>query len=366
MKTAVAVSGGADSLYALHALKTAGHDLLALHGRFISPRRDPLPLLREHCARLGVPLHVADLREKFTRRVIDPFVAAYAAGETPNPCAHCNAAMKFGLLLDMAEELGARRFATGHYAAFAEHPAYGFALRRAADPARDQSYFLSLVPGERLARAVFPLAEARKSAILGELAGQGTPLPEESREICFVQDDDYRAFLAGHAERLPGPGPVCLRDGRVVGRHEGLWRYTEGQRRGLGLAWSEALYVLEKDSATNSLLVGPAAELRVHACRAARCNVLVPRAQWPERLFVRTRYKQEALAADVEMEDSGMYIRFHAPQAICAPGQIACVYDGDGWVLAAGLISFSARASCRAVPPPRSPEDVRPPGGGSP
>ena len=365
MKTAVAVSGGSDSLYALRALKAAGHDLLALHGRFISSCKDPLPVLRDQCARLEVPLHVADLRDAFTRRVIDPFVAAYAAGETPNPCAHCNAAMKFGLLLDMAEDLGAQRLATGHYAACAEHPAYGLTLRRAADPGRDQSYFLSLVPRDRLARAVFPLAELRKSAILGELAGQGTPLPEESREICFVQDD-YRAFLEEHAERLPGPGPVCLRDGRVVGRHAGVWRYTEGQRRGLGLAWSEALYVLHKDSAANSLVVGPAEETRVHACRAAQCNVFVPRTQWPERLFVRTRYKQEALAADVEMAEGVMQVRFHAPQAICAPGQIACVYDGDGWVLAAGLISSSTRASCRAVPLPRSQEDVRPPGGGSP
>ncbi|MDR2694970.1 MAG: tRNA 2-thiouridine(34) synthase MnmA [Deltaproteobacteria bacterium] len=340
MKTAVAVSGGMDSLYALSALKAAGHELLALHGRFASARRDPLPGLREQCARLAVPLHVADLREEFRQRVIVPFVDAYAAGQTPNPCAHCNSAMKFGLLLDMAGEFGAQRLATGHYAAFTRHPAYGFTLRRAADPGRDQSYFLSLVPKERLARAVFPLADAVKSAIPGKLAGQGlaAPLPEESREICFVPDDDYRVFLEEYAERLPGPGPICLRDGRTVGRHEGLWRHTEGQRRGLGLAWSEALYVLEKDCARNSLVVGTAAELRVHACRTGRCNVFVPAAQWPGRVFVRTRYKQEAQAAEVEIEDGILHVRFHEPQTVCAPGQIACVYDGDGWVLAAGII----------------------------
>jgi len=313
---------------------------LALHGRFISVPRDPVPGLHAQCARLAVPLHVADLREQFLRRVIEPFVAAYAAGQTPNPCAHCNRVIKFGLLLDMAEELGVEAFATGHYAAFAEHPAYGFALRRARDCSREQSYFLSLVSREALARAVFPLADTLKKAIPGKLAGQGleAPLPEESREICFVPDDRYRAFLAGHAERLPGPGPICLRDGRVIGRHEGLWRHTEGQRRGLGLAWSEALYVLEKDPARNSLVVGTAAELRVHGCRAGQCRVLVPVSQWPERVFVRTRHKQEARAADVTMEGDGMDIRFHEPQALCAPGQIACVYDEEGWVLAAGII----------------------------
>jgi len=340
MKITVAVSGGADSLYALRLLQAAGHDVLALHGRFVSLPRDPVPGLREQCARLGIPLHVADLREQFLQRVIEPFVAAYAAGQTPNPCAHCNRVMKFGLLLDRAGELGADALATGHYAAFAEHPVYGFALRRAADCSRDQSYFLSLVPREALARAIFPLADTLKKAIPGLCAEQGleAPLPEESREICFVPGDDYRAFLAGHAARLLGSGPICLRDGRVIGRHEGLWRHTEGQRRGLGLAWSEALYVLEKDCARNSLVVGPAAELRVHGCRAGQCRVFVPAQQWPERVFVRTRYKQEALAADVTMEGGDMHVRFHEPHMLCAPGQIACVYDGAGWVLAAGVI----------------------------
>ena len=340
MKIAVAVSGGVDSLYALSALKTAGHELIALHGRFISPHRDPLPGLREQCARLEIPLHVAELREQFLQRVIEPFVSAYAEGETPNPCAHCNSAVKFGLLLDMAQEAGAERLATGHYAALEKHPVYGFALRRAADLGRDQSYFLSLVPKERLALGVFPLAKLMKSDVAGHFAGQGleAPLPEESREICFVPGDDYRAFLEKYAERLPGPGSVCLRDGRVVGRHEGLWRYTEGQRRGLGIAWSEALYVLEKERAGNRLVVGTAEELRIHACRAGRINVFAPAAQWPERVFVRTRYKQEARAAAVTLEGEGMRVRFHEPQTACAPGQLACVYDGDGWVLAAGII----------------------------
>ena len=215
------MSGGADSLYALSLLKTAGHELFALHGRFVSQRLDPLPGLREQCDRLEVFLHVVDLREQFLQRVIDPFVTAYAAGQTPNPCAHCNSAMKFGLLLDIARELGAERLATGHYAVFAEHSAYGPALRRAADLGRDQSYFLSLAPKDRLARAIFPLADTMKNAVPGKLAGQGlaAPLPEESREICFVPDDEYRTFLEAYADRLPGSGPIRLRDGRVIGRH---------------------------------------------------------------------------------------------------------------------------------------------------
>jgi len=345
VKVAVAVSGGMDSLYALSTLKSSGYDVLALHGLFAATSLDPVPGLREQCSHLNVPLHVADLREQFKQQVMDPFVEAYAAGRTPNPCAFCNRRIKFGLLRDLAHSLGAGQFATGHYAAFAEHPVYGSALRRASDPGRDQSYFLSLVPKERLEEALFPLAAMLKSNVPDKLAGQGlaAPLPEESREICFVPDDDYRAFLENYAERLPAGGTIRLRDGQVVGRHEGLWRHTEGQRRGLGIAWSEALYVLEKDRAGNSLIVGTAAELRIRACRAGQVNVFVPVAQWPQRIFARTRYRQAAQAAEATLEDTGMHIRFREAQAVCAPGQIACVYDGDGWVLAAGVIETEKR-----------------------
>ncbi|MDR0466487.1 MAG: tRNA-specific 2-thiouridylase [Deltaproteobacteria bacterium] len=340
MKVAVAVSGGADSLYALSALKMSGYELLALHGLFVSPSRDPVPGLREQCARLEIPLHVADLRKEFARLVIDPFVAAYAEGQTPNPCARCNSAIKFGLLLDLAEEFGAQRLATGHYAEFADHPVYGAALRRAEDFSRDQSYFLSLVPKERLARALFPLARTLKSALPGKLAERGlaAPLPEESREVCFVPDDEYRTFLEGRADRLSGSGPICLRDGRTVGRHEGLWRHTEGQRRGLGVAWSEALYVLEKDRARNALVVGSAEELQARDCRAGQCNVFVPSSLWPERVFASSRYRQPAQAADARLEDGGLHVRFYEPQMVGAPGQVLCVRDADGWTLAAGVI----------------------------
>ena len=255
MRLAVAVSGGGDSLASLLRLREAGHEVLALHGRFLPDAHNPKSEqaeagLAESCAGLGVALHVLDLREPFERLVAGPFAAEYLAGRTPNPCARCNVAMKFGLLLDAALELGAQALATGHYARAGAHPVHGWALSRGADPSKDQSYFLSLVPRKRLERALFPLADERKTDVRADLAGRGLspPLPEESQEICFVPGDDYRAFLAarvhGGLSGLPGPGPAVLPDGTPVGRHQGLWRATIGQRRGLGLSWREPLYAM--------------------------------------------------------------------------------------------------------------------------
>lgn len=274
---AVAVSGGVDSLCALLRLREQGHDVLALHGLFLPDAASsglrpapegpclltaaealaaPLPPasrqavegLQTACGQLGIPLHVADMRAVFDREVVTPFVRAYARGRTPNPCALCNRAIKFGALLDAALGLGADRIATGHYARLLDGPA-GPVLAAADDLAKDQSYFLSLVPLERLRRAVFPLARQDKAASIAQVkdAGLAVPVPQESQEICFIPagEDAYRAFLERRWQAeglsLPGSGPVLLEeadsDGRPVlrplARHEGLWRYTEGQRRGL-------------------------------------------------------------------------------------------------------------------------------------
>ena len=165
------------------------------------------------------------------------------------------------------------------------------ALHQGADEAKDQSYFLALTPISRLKNAVFPLARVRKSEVRAALAewGLSVPLPRESQEICFVPDDDYRAFRKGSGVRLPAGGPRGLLDGHVVGRHGGRWQYTEGQRRGLGVSWTEPLYVIGKDRSRNALLLGTADELPVNACAAGELNFLVPQELWPHELRVRTR-----------------------------------------------------------------------------
>ncbi len=401
---AVAVSGGADSLFTLLRLRELGADVMAVHGLFArhldldaagtgDPSAAPFPphperaeaaarvidALGSLCRSLGVPFHLADCSVPFVERVVRPFVQAYAKGLTPNPCALCNASIKFGLLLEKARALGAAHLATGHYARLMHgHPAQGVrppfqppaealsafealfpcppALLQGADPLKDQSYFLSLTPRESLAAALFPLGGMRKKDVLSALKMRGVsvPQPGESQEVCFVPNDAYREFLPGAARRLgvelPGPGPVLLEGGRGLGEHKGLWQYTEGQRRGLGIAWSEPLHVLGKERETNTLRLGPRAAMRAEGCLCSNVNVLLPPEYWPETVLVKTRYREtpKEAAIEVSADGSALRVRFLSPERSVAPGQVAAVYvplpgqGGDDPVLrlaAGGIIT---------------------------
>ena len=367
---AVAVSGGVDSLCALVMLRNAGYQVLALHGIFLpdAPATPPAGLA-EACAALEVPLHVADLRAEFEREVLSPFAAAYSRGRTPNPCAYCNRAIKFGVLLDTALNLGAHKLATGHYARLVDAPeATPHApeqalplLAAATDAAKDQSYFLSLVPRQRLGRALFPLHGQTKeqTRAIVAAAGLAVPLPSESQDICFAPPvaqagmsaaEAYRPFLERRWQTAgtiaPGPGPVLLRDAqgtqREIARHKGLWRYTEGQRKGLGIAHTEPLFVLAKDSASNTLVVGPRALLGIRTCVTGPANIALPPHLWPDSLLVRLRHRQRPCAARVQIQDDCLHIQLVEPQFPTAPGQVAAVYDGDGRVLAAGVVEEMA------------------------
>lgn len=356
-RVAAAVSGGVDSLCALLLLRRAGHDVIALHGLFTPDARGDSPAverLRDTCARLGVPLHVLDARDAFRKAVMEPFAAAWAAGLTPNPCAVCNREIKFGFLWDAARRLGADFLATGHYVRLVRAHEDGLLLpAAAADAGRDQGYFLGLVPRDRLQNALFPLADLGKSdvrALVAE-AGLEVPIPAESREICFIPpgEDSYRDFLTRQWRESglhpPGGGDIVLEeDGRVVGRHEGLWRHTPGQRRGLGVAWSEPLYVLEKDIARSRLLVGPKSRLGMASCIAGGANILLDPAFWPERTLVRTRYRQKPLPARTRPEDGRLRIVFDAPSPPTAHGQIAVIHDDLGRILAGGVVGEVGRA----------------------
>ncbi len=340
---AVAVSGGRDSLLALALVQQHYASVFAVHAFFTPPNeisRQTAEALSRQCERLGVPFHIVDLHREFDRNVIQPFAAAYAAGQTPNPCALCNRTMKFGLLIEAAESLGATYVATGHYARLYEHEDWGKVLQRGDDEKKEQSYFLTLVPPKQLGKALFPLAQWHKADVGPKLDTMGLvpPVAAESREICFVPGDDYRAFLKHRGVKLSGPGNITLMDGTVLGKHNGLWRHTIGQRKGLGIAYSEPLYVLGKDTARNRLLVGIKSELQETRCQAVDVNTLVPPELWPKRVAAQTCYRQKPRPATIAWDEERLIISFEEPLTRPTSGQIAAVYSLEGTALAGGRI----------------------------
>ncbi|MDD4649813.1 MAG: tRNA 2-thiouridine(34) synthase MnmA [Desulfoplanes sp.] len=342
MTIAIALSGGADSLLSLALLKEQGCRLIGLHAFFIPPTdSDHLKVhaLEEQCRSMDIPFRVIDLSDAFETRIIHPFIRAYIQGKTPNPCAWCNRDMKFGLLMDTACAQGARTIATGHYVRVLQTP-QGPGLFRGLDASKDQSYFLSLVSPEAWQQTVFPLGTWRKADVLAALAARNLCPAEanESQEICFIPDD-YRTFLTKRGVVLPGPGPVTTRQGKRLGTHQGLWRYTQGQRKGLGIAYEHPLYVLSKDQNTNTLIVGSQDEVWAAGCHASQVNIMVPQKFWPEDLLVQTRYRQQAGAARVTLADKTLQIHFITPQEVPTPGQIVTVYAPSGQVLAGAVIT---------------------------
>jgi tRNA-uridine 2-sulfurtransferase len=343
-RVVVAMSGGVDSAVALlRALPNAVGVTLRLwldpdgpdaERACCSP--EAVIAARETCHELGVPHVTLDLRKDFRRAVVDPFVRGYARGETPNPCMRCNGAFRFGRLLAFARRAGADVLATGHYARIVERDGRRL-LARAADPEKDQSYMLARLDPAKLERIVFPLggqtkAETRAEA---ERAGLAVARRGESQEACFLAGDDYRAFLERHGLD-PREGTIVDEDGRELGRHAGHWRFTAGQRRGLGIAAPQPLYALRSDARTNTVVVGPRTSLaRTTVYAAGRLYVPV------ERADVKLRYRSDPVPARVEPTAGGFRLELDEPSYGVAPGQAAVLYHGDT-VVGAGQIRRSA------------------------
>ncbi len=291
---------------------------------------------RETCHALGVPHVTLDLREDFRRAVVDPFVRGYERGETPNPCMRCNGAFRFGRLLAFTRHAGADVLATGHYARIVEHRGQRL-LARAADPDKDQSYMLARLDPAKLERIVFPLGEQTKAETRAEAerAGLTVARRKESQEACFLAGDDYRAFLERHGLEAR-EGAIVDEEGRELGRHAGHWRFTPGQRRGLGVSSAQPLYALRSDTRTNTVVVGPRLSLaRTSVDATGRLYVPVGRAE------AKLRYRSEAVSARVEPTARGFRLELDEPAYGVAHGQAAVLYDGDV-VVGAGQIRRSA------------------------
>jgi tRNA-specific 2-thiouridylase len=340
-RTAVAMSGGVDSAV---ALLRAGADAVGVTLRLWLDPAGPdseraccspeaVIQARTTCHRLGRPHVTLDLREEFRDAVVGPFVRGYARGETPNPCIQCNGGFRFGELLAFAARAGADRLATGHYARIAEHRGRRL-LARGADPRKDQSYMLARLDPEQLDRVWFPLGDQDKTETRAEAerAGLDAAHRAESQEACFLAGDDYRAFLGRHGLEAR-PGAIVDESGDAVGEHDGFWRYTPGQRKGIGVVAERPLYVLGSDSRTNTVRVGPRESLaRTRVAAAGRLYVDVGRAD------AKLRYRSPAVPSAVSATATGFDLQLDEPAYGVAPGQAAVLYEGDA-VVGCGLVS---------------------------
>lgn len=360
------MSGGVDSSAAAALLKAEGHELVGFTMQLWNQRRgisvdengDPLPSrccslddvydARRVADELGFPFYVLNLEREFERDVVQPFITSYLSGETPIPCVACNSRLKFASLDRLAASLGCDKVATGHYARVEHDPAAGrYRLFRGRNLQKDQSYFLWELTQEQLSRSIFPLGEMSKPEVRDVARTHSLAVAEkaESQEICFVPDGNYAGFIDRYLEaenrsdRLPGEGDIVGTDGETLSKHDGIHRYTIGQRRGIGIASHQPLYVVSIDAQENRVVVGSQEELLSKEFVAAGVNwIAFDEPNDPVCAEVRVRYRHTAAAARITpLENNRARILFDDPQRAITPGQATVFYRDDevvggGWI----------------------------------
>jgi tRNA-specific 2-thiouridylase len=360
-RVVVAMSGGVDSSVTAALLKEQGADVIGLTMQIWDYRNftaadgvtfgtccslDDVHDARRVAEQLAIPFYVVNFEEEFARQVIDAFCDDYFSGRTPNPCVLCNQKLKFELLLRRAKELEADFLATGHYAQVLR-VGERYALRKGVDASKDQSYFLFTLTQPQMAMVRFPLGAMTKEEVRAHAARLGLRVAEkaESQDICFVPDGDYVRFLEEQRGAGRLDGAIVHVDGRVLGAHRGTYRYTIGQRRGLGIAWPVPLYVVGIDAASRQVVVGEQHYLAVREFAVDRLNWIVPPPAETIAADCRIRYRHQEVPSNIQMLD-GNQARIHLSTAQhgVTPGQAAVFYRDDevlggGWIVQAAVSS---------------------------
>jgi tRNA-uridine 2-sulfurtransferase len=345
VRVVVAMSGGVDSSVAAALLVEQGYDVVGMmmrlwseetvsggaHNRCCTPGQ--MSDARRIADRLGIPFYVLDTQDIFRNTVVEYFIDQHRQSFTPNPCLECNRHIRFTYLLNNALALDADYLATGHYARVERTPDGEYLLKKGVDEAKDQSYVLSVLGQQQLRHALFPVGEFPKEEVraLAQRFGLPTASKKDSQDLCFLGDGDYRRFLVDHAPDVMQPGPIVLSSGEVIGQHQGLANYTIGQRKGLGVQYSEPLYVIATNPYRNALIVGPRTELGQDQLKAQRVNWVSGDAPTGSfRAEVKIRYQARAVPACVEpLAGERMAVAFDEPLRDITPGQGAIIYDGE-------------------------------------
>jgi tRNA-specific 2-thiouridylase len=348
-KALIAMSGGVDSSVAVSLMLARGYDCIGVTMKLFDDAEwggdagsshkeksccslSDVNDARDVAYRCGIPHYTLNLKDQFKRDVIERFISVYEAGGTPNPCIDCNRFLKFNLLLLRARQLEFDYLVTGHYARI-EKSGGRYLLKKALDDKKDQSYVLYAMNQDQLANTIFPIGELRKEDVrtLASESAFINAAKQDSQDICFVPDGDYGAFIEKYLGKKYPEGDIIDGAGKLMGRHKGYIRYTIGQRRGLGVAANEPLYVVAKSTGYNTVTLGPDSALYTNSLIANNINLIaLDTLDKPLRVAVKTRYLQKEQNAVVEqISPSSFRVDFDSPQRAVTPGQACVLYDGD-------------------------------------
>jgi len=367
VRVAVAMSGGVDSSVTAALLKEQGHDVIGIsmqvwnHAKFadgddetsgVCSPPDYIHDAAEVAEQIGIPFYAVNFEEDFQRLVIDDFIAEYFRGRTPNPCVRCNKWIKFELLRKKARELSADFLATNHYARTDKDKSGRYQLLKGVDEGKNQSYFLFMLSQEQLAATLFPLGGMTKKEVRRLAAGFGLRVAEkgESQEICFIPDDDYIRFLEEACGKDRLSGDIVDRRGNILGRHSGTYRYTVGQRKGLGVAHSHPLYVVGVNAGRKEVIVGGRDELSCNGLIAAEVNWIAPAPDTDIEAACKIRYRHKPIACTIHpLPGDRAEVRFRQSEKAITPGQAVVFYNGEE-VLGGGWIESGVDKSSKGNP----------------